>query len=442
MGNDNVGALQRLQERDVSVVSVSTSSSASSQPSGGGGGGYSAYGMNGSGGSSGLNSELHSSGTSSNTLLVSASPRYFDTVIEMIEQLDEPPPQVQVDALLAEVTLDNTTDLGIDWGYQTTYHGNTIFTGTEQPALPANGDTPATPRTPGLITGPSGGFNFSITGGNLDFFLRALQTQGKMRVLNRPQIVAIDNVASKIVSGQQVPVPTYSYNYGVSSGGIQTSYQYQPVGIILEIVPRIGPDGFVRMDVHTEISSLSDSDVNLGNGVTAKRINDESAETTVTVKDGHSIVIGGLISTSDQTSETKVPLLGDIPLLGWLFKTASVDKTRTELLIVLTPRIIRNVPQADFMTEQEARRLRLMGNNGLKGMTETLYNPINKGPAIWPDGVHWPSNGSSKSSPPSDANGVWPPDNKKTQSKELYPQETEPKEMVSPAVQPIRDLKW
>jgi type II secretion system protein D len=370
VGTDNLGAVQRQLEREVSVVAVATSTDASgsaTQPSSG----YSSYGSSSTGAPS---AQLHASGTTSNTLLVSASPRYFDNVIEMIQQLDEPPPQVLIDVLLAEITLDDKTDLGADWSYQTPFQGNVLNTGTDF----------STAKT---IQQAGSGFNLSITGGNLEFFIHALQSQGRMRVLNRPQILAIDNQASRIESGQQVPVPNYTYQNG--NGTVSTSFSNQPVGIILEVIPRISPDGFVRMEVHPEISSLSATTVDLGNGTKASIINRRSATTTITVKDGHSIVVGGLISTSDQTLESKVPLLGDVPILGWLFKSASVSKQRTELLIILTPRIIRAVPEADYLTDQEAHRLKLLGGSGVEGLTETLYNPLQYGPKIRLDGVHW-----------------------------------------------------
>jgi hypothetical protein len=252
MGTDNLGAVQRLLEREVSVVAVTTSndvSGSTSQPSNRPS--YN-YGTGSSG--TGPSAQLQSSGQSSNVLLVSASSRYFDNVMEMIQELDEPPPQVLIDVLMAEVTLDDQMDLGAGWQYQNTFHANTFsgVSGTNINGVGSTtvggGATPTNVPNPAAISSVDNGFNLSVTGGNLQFFLRALESQGRMRVLNRPQILAIDNQVARIQSGQQVPIPEINYYYGTANP--TTSYNYRDVGIILEVVPRISPDGFVRMDVH------------------------------------------------------------------------------------------------------------------------------------------------------------------------------------------------
>ena len=411
MGTD-LGAAQRLMEREVSVVAVTTSTDvggSASQPSTS----YRpSYGM-----SAGPSAQLQSSAQASNTLLVSASQRYFDNIMEMIQQLDEPPPQVLIDVLLAEITLDDRTDLGSDWGYETTWNGNTIraetFTGTHS-----------------ALGQPGSGFNLSVTGGNLEFWMRALESQGRMRVLNRPQILAIDNQVARIQSGQQVPVPTYSTFY---NGQQNTQFSYQQVGIILEVIPRISPDGFVRMEVHPEISSLSTSSVQISDTLKASIINNRSATTTITVKDGHSIVVGGLITTTDETRETKVPGLGDIPVLGWLFKSATVTKGRTELLIILTPRIIRAASEADVITDQETRRLKLLSGKGYQGLMETLYNPLENGPKVRIDGVHWSDNVKCDVGAPLKPSPFGPVP---------ATQPAREPEPMDPRLQPVKDLRW
>jgi Flp pilus assembly secretin CpaC len=118
--------------------------------------------------------------------------------------------------------------------------------------------------------------------------------------------------------------------------------------------------------------------VQISKDVFALRINSRSAETTVTVQDGHTIVLGGLISTSDQTVENKVPFLGDIPLLGWLFKYSSTQKKRTELLIIMTPTVIRNVPQADATTQAQVKRLTLLREAGKRDtLQKSIFRPLN-----------------------------------------------------------------
>jgi type II secretion system protein D len=288
-----------------------------------------------------------------NTLLLSASPRYFDVIAQMIAELDQPPAQVLVQVLLAEVTISDATDFGMDWNFTHKFGDSTVKTGTNF----------------GIAANLTPGFSVSVTGGDLSYFLRALQAQSRLEVLSRPQILASDNQKATINIGQRVPFITNS-RIDPTSGAAMNTIQYQQIGIILNVIPRINPDGFVKLTVAPEISSISDASVDISPGVKAIIINSRSAETTVTVQDGHTIVIGGLITTKDNNTEDKVPFLGDIPLLGWLFKSTRVSKDRTELLIILTPTVIRNVQEADATAKSQVRRLNLL--------RETKHDPMQK----------------------------------------------------------------
>ncbi len=292
----------------------------------------------------------------SNTLLISGSPRFFKTVTDIVRQLDQPPPQVLVQVLLAEVTLDDTTEFGITWNYTRTPGQNTTVQAATTFGLPATG------------------FSFSVSGKDLTMLVRALQSQGRLEVLSRPQIVATDNKPATINIGKKVPF--VESQRVTEAGSVFNTISKEPVGIILELTPRISPDGFVMMDVSPEISSLSESSVKISEDVNAPIINSRSADTTVTVQDGHTIVIGGLITTKEQNREEKIPLLGDIPLLGLLFKSTKIVKERTELLIVLTPHILRAPTDSDVMTNQEILRLTL--TQGLRDSRKVsqLLNPL------------------------------------------------------------------
>ncbi|GAH71199.1 unnamed protein product, partial [marine sediment metagenome] len=263
---------------------------------------------------------------------------------EIISELDQPPPQVLIQVLLAEVRLDDTTDFGVDWNFAATSGSKSIDTGTNF----------------GIQTdiGKSG-FNLAISGSELSFFLRALQAQGRLEVLSRPQILASDNQEAEINVGQRVPFIRDSRI--TEQGTTLNTLDYEDVGIILRVTPRINPDGSVRMEVSPEISSIADSTVQVSETVNAIIVNSRRADTTVTVQDGHTIVIGGLITTEDQKREDKVPLLGDLPGLGWLFKKTKLVKIRTELLIILTPHVLRNVEEADAESQKQFRGLNLLG---------------------------------------------------------------------------------
>ena len=327
LGNDRLGAAQRLLEREVAVVAV---------PSEG-------------------------DPEKTNTLLLSASPRYFKIVQQMIEELDQTPPQVLVQVLLAEVTLDDTTNIGLEWSYTRTDGKWTEGVGTSY-GLRAD-------------FANFGGFNVSVTGSELSFFLRALQDAGRLEVLSRPQVLASDNQLARINVGQRVPF--ISNSRVTEDGTVINTIEYRDVGIVLEVTPRISQDNFVKLQVRPEISSVATSTVPLSTGLNAALFNTREAETTVTVQDGHTIVLGGLITTKDENREKKVPLLGDIPWLGNLFKSTKKVKERSELLIIMTPRIIATPAAADRTTEDESRRLKLLRSiERDAGTKDTLFTPL------------------------------------------------------------------
>ena len=268
-----------------------------------------------------------------NALLVSASPRYFEQVSEMIDQLDQPQRQVLIQVLLAEVTLDGNNDQGIDWAVSRDFIPDASFPGDE------GGNDFSAGSSFGSESGSAlGGLTATITNGDVDFILRAMQSDGRLEVLSRPQILAADNQPATIDIGQRVPFVTgSSYN---ERGNLVNSFSYEQVGVQLSVTPRISPDGLVKLDVEPTISSLSTSSVPISEGFNAPVINNRSASTMVSVQDGQTVVMGGLISTEDNERVTKIPLLGDIPYLGVAFKRTQKIRSRTELLIILTPQVI------------------------------------------------------------------------------------------------------
>jgi type II secretion system protein D len=310
-----------------------------------------------------------------NTLLLSASPRYFDVVAQMINELDQPPPQVLIQVLLAEVTISESNDFGVDWNFNGTFGSTKFKAGT---SLGVEG---------AIASVPPVGFAVSATGGDISFFLRALESQNRLEVLSRPQILASDNQKAVINIGQRVPFIT---NSSITDSGTQlNTIQYQQIGILLDVTPRINPDGFVKLTVKPEISSLSDTNVQISANVKAIVINNRSAETTVTVQDGHTIVIGGLITTKDQNVEDKVPFFGDIPGIGALFRAVHKEKERTELLIILTPTVIRNASESDAETQAQMNRLNLLRQTRHDVTQKAAFHPLKEdgeeGAIVLPD---------------------------------------------------------
>ena len=274
-----------------------------------------------------------------NSLLVSASPRYFEQVEEMITELDQPQKQVLIEVLLAEVTLDGTTEWGVQWNTTVDLRGKGISDQeTDNNSLKLDGETVV------------GGLTASLTGDNWGFILKAMQSDGRLEILSRPQILAADNMVANINVGQQVPVVTGSRI--TERGDSINNFEYQNVGVQLEVTPRINPEGIVKMDVAPTISSLSSSTVAVSKDFNAQVINNRSASTSVSVQDGQTVVIGGLISTEDDERVTKIPLLGDIPYIGQVFRKTKKKRVRSELLVILTPHVINEPGEAEKFSRE------------------------------------------------------------------------------------------
>lgn len=274
----------------------------------------------------------------SNSILVSSSPRMETQIFEMINKLDQAPPQVMIQVLMAEVTLNDSIEVGMEFALQdllfsehATVDQNNIIHGSNFDFI-AGTDVGA--------SGRGSGFNFTITGEDFNFLLHALQSQGRLEVLSRPSIMVADNQTANITVGDEVPVVT---NVVFSGGGVTSpTVTYRDVGILLDVEPHINPDGYVNMHVQPTIQSIGTSSVTVATGVTLPTFTKRSADTWVTVRDGETIVIGGLITTTDTDGETKVPGVGDVPILGNLFRATNRSSQKTELLIVLTPKVIRS----------------------------------------------------------------------------------------------------
>jgi general secretion pathway protein D len=308
-----------------------------------------------------------------NSLLVTTASRYESQVRQVITELDRSVRQVLIKVLVAEVTHDNSADFGTDFSIL-----NTRPNGNGQGFTQAFGQ-------------PGTGLTVNFLENNLNVTLHALAQQNKLDVLSRPYILASDNQEASILVGQQVPIVTN--NTTTALGQIVSSYQYQSVGIILDVTPHINPDGLVTLDVAPEISQLTSQTVSIGPGVNAPVIADRSAESRVGIRDGNTIVIGGLMQDQKTLTVNKIPIIGDIPLIGIAFSRTQVDKTKTELLIFLTPHVA-----------QQPEELSPMSKDELKG-TQLTPNAI--GPGTFEDHLRGMQRGAEPSTQP--GNRIAPP---------------------------------
>jgi type II secretion system protein D len=347
----------------------------------------------------------------SNKLIVSATPRYYEEIRQMIESLDAQPPQVMIQVLIAEVDLDNTDEFGVELGIQDSVLfdrsllGELLtITNTEQTSTPSGILTSTTQEIIAASNIP--GFNFNSTqdlgnsgsgralsgagnvggqglsnfavgrgndelgfGGlvlsassqNVSVLLRALEESRRLEVLSRPQVLTLDNQPAFIQVGQRVPRITGST---ISQVGQQNNVELENVGLILGVTPRISPEGNVTMEIDAEKSSIGPesegipvSVSNDGTIIRSPRVDVTSAQATVSAADGETIILGGLITKSRREVHRQVPYLGDLPVLRHLFRFDSMQVSRTELLIILTPHVIRTPADAERLKQIEMARM-------------------------------------------------------------------------------------
>ncbi len=268
-----------------------------------------------------------------NTLIVTDIQGNLDLMQDVVKALDAVTPQVVIEVKVVETTLTNTENLGIDWTVKGTAQGAkspTVFpfkSGESSDFL--NGSFPSPAATD---------FSYgTLNATTLTVILEMLKSRSNTNILSNPKVVTLDNQMARIVVGSQYPIPTYTYNE--QQAKLQVSgWQYKDIGIIFEVTPHVNNAGFVTIDLQPKITAILDF-VTVEN-TQLPRLSTEEATTKVMIKDGDTLVIAGLIK--DQVTDTKkrVPILGDIPLLGQAFRKSETTKTKTELMIFLTPHII------------------------------------------------------------------------------------------------------
>lgn len=354
-----------------------------------------------------------------NKLLISATPTYFGDLLRMIVELDTLPPQVVIQVLVAEVDLSATEDLGLEVGLQspilfarsiyplglngstgnvtatngsnaqgTTVVGSPVPQGVTvnstlnplaNPGFNFNSTDPlgnnplVNPKIVGFQglsklgvgrgAGDVGGFVFSAASDSFTMLLRALKTQGRVDIMARPQVMTMNNQTALITVGVDYPL----LSSAVATVGVtQQNIERRNVGVILQVTPTINPDGTVLMRVIPEISSIDPVPVDLGNGLLSTAINIQHVETSIAAQDGETVAIGGLISKRDQKTENKIPWLGDLPIIGAAFRFRTQSKEKRELLVILTPHVVRSAADRERILMMEAKRMDWIATDVMK----------------------------------------------------------------------------
>ena len=290
-----------------------------------------------------------------NSLIVMADKEDYEVVEAVIKKLDIPRSMVYIESLIMEVNAQKSLDIGIRWQlFEDTRINNNRgvygggFSGTSTAASAVAGLVNPTGLALGMLTEP-----FTIGGvtvSNITAIINAVKTDDDFRILSTPQILTTDNEEARITVGENRPFQTRATTD--VSGGTFESFEYRDVGKILKITPHVSEGRNVRLKLSLEVTSL-DRVATVATTPTRPVTQKRTIDTTVLVQDNHTIVIGGLIDDSRNTNETKVPGLGDIPLLGWLFKTQSKGDQKTNLYIFLTPRVIKSPTEADRILSEK-----------------------------------------------------------------------------------------
>ncbi|HHT9144796.1 MAG: type II secretion system secretin GspD [Candidatus Brocadiaceae bacterium] len=273
-----------------------------------------------------------------NTIVVKALPSDYRSIKAIIEAIDATPQQVFIEVLILEVDLNNNLDYGAQWALNM---GSVKLRGI-------------TDSQSGKVTTTAGTPFLKFTKGNFEILMDILATNSKAKILSAPHILVRDEQPASIQVGNEVPI--------LSSSGQQTGttvtfqqVQYRDTGIILTVTPHIGENDFVTLEIKQEVSNAETTTTGVSDSPT---FSTRKAGTSLVIKSGHTVSLGGIIEQRNEKSVSKIPILGDIPYLGNLFKTTSIANRRTELIMLITPYIANDAEDADSLTNAFQKKLK------------------------------------------------------------------------------------
>jgi general secretion pathway protein D len=320
-----------------------------------------------------------------NTLIITAPEPVYRNLRGIIEQLDVRRAQVYVESLIVEVTSEKAAEFGVQWlsglSRASNGTGRTGFGGTSFSNSSGSVSIQAAASDPSALTGA--GFVLGVANGvstilgksflNLGFLAQALEKEAQANILSTPNVTTLDNEEAKVIIGENVPFITGSYSQSGTSGGATTNpfqtIERKDVGLTLKVRPQVSESGTIKLAIYQEISAVKDKTLAAGI-ITSKR----SIETNVLVDNGQVVVIGGLIEDGFSDGEDKVPGLGDIPIIGNLFKTQSRKRTKTNLMIFLRPIIVTDAKASSLLTQDRYDGIRQLQENTQPALSRILPN--------------------------------------------------------------------
>jgi len=343
-----------------------TGSSFGSSGTGGAAGGMSSFGSSNAGSNGGAGQQYVSedgsirisSVDSNNQLLVRARPSQWQEIEQAIKRLDNVPLQVQIEMRILEVDLTGQLEFGVQWYLQglansvPTTDGNGNITG-------AQSAYPGAHRNISLGSGGNqyGGepffYSFLSSNGKFQVAIRALETNGNTKTLSAPSLVVLNNQVAHIQVGDQVPINQTSIVTGLNTtGSTASSVSYLPTGVILDVQPRVNPGGLVYLNVQQQVSNTTGTANSQGNFTIQQR----AVGTQIAVQSGQTVLLGGLIQQNENSTDTGIPGLNRVPIIGRLFGTTNHSRNRTELIVLITPRVITSSEEAKQVTDEYQRK--------------------------------------------------------------------------------------
>jgi general secretion pathway protein D len=328
-----------------------------------------------------------------NSLIILATVRDYEMIREVIRKLDIVPRQVLIEVMIAEVKLTGALEFGVEWALANGGIGSVIGSDAENGDT-GNGDTgsgstgsrarAAGVTADGTLTisdnallqsakravnvGGEGLFGFITDRDQFLVLLKALASRSQLKSLATPHVIAADNREAHILIGEEVPILTQTQqSLETTSDRLLSSVQYRDTGKILTILPQVNSAGLVNMEVRQEVSAVG---VAAFGETNSPSFISREAETTMVVQDGESVLIGGIIDDQMTRRRSGVPFLMDIPVLGRLFRSESEQLDRTEIIVLITPHVIRNREEARSVTQEFEDRIR-----GLREMMERMQRP-------------------------------------------------------------------
>ncbi len=322
---------------------------------------------------------------STNSIVIVGTRKEFEILRRVIDELDIRRKQVYVEAAILEVSLSDITALGTNFSIAWTFNdGNDLgFGGTMLPGVPSLLGLAADPAASVNLASSLSGVFLGLIGEEVDpdgsgpippipsftFLFQALTSLTDVNVLSTPSIITTDNEEAEIVVADVIPFPTGSV-VGDAGVTVQT-IDRQPVGIRLAITPQISEGDFLNLNIYTEVSAISPSPADLNTAEFGIATNTRTADSSIVVKNGQTIVIGGLVQDRISSIQNKVPILGNIPILGNLFKFKRNERNKINLMILLTPRIVESEKDMQEILEQRQRRNMLIQQRGFE--TQEAY---------------------------------------------------------------------